>query len=74
MPKDVSFDQIRPLFREIDVEQMHWAFDLSDGDDVAAHAEAIYERLADGSMPCDQPWPDEQVALFRAWIDGGCLR
>jgi hypothetical protein len=20
-------------------------------------------------MPCDEPWPDEQVQHFRAWID-----
>jgi hypothetical protein len=22
-------------------------------------------------MPCDDPWPDEQVQRFRAWIDAG---
>ena len=29
------------------------------------------ERVADGSMPCDAEWPQEQIALFRAWIDTG---
>jgi hypothetical protein len=50
---------------------MEWAFDLRSYDDVRANAEAIYERLADGSMPCDGEWPSEQVERFRAWIDSG---
>ena len=32
---------------------------------------AILGRLEDGSMPCDQAWPDDQVAVFRRWIDAG---
>lgn len=67
-----SFDaDIRQLFRPQDVEEMSWAFDLSSYEDVRANAEAIYERLADGSMPCDGPWGDEQVQRFRDWIDAG---
>ncbi|HEV8637261.1 MAG TPA: hypothetical protein VG370_23830 [Chloroflexota bacterium] len=62
---------IRPLFREKDVEEMEFAFDLGEYEDVKAHAEAIYERLSEGSMPCDEPWPDDRVALFRRWIDEG---
>jgi len=50
---------------------MSWAFDLSSYEDVKANAEAIHDKLADGSMPCDGPWPDEQVQRFRAWIDAG---
>jgi hypothetical protein len=69
-----SFAQdVRPLFRERDVQSMEFAFDLGEYEDVREHAEAIYARLSDGSMPCDGPWPDEQVALFRQWIDEGCL-
>jgi hypothetical protein len=67
-----SFDaDIRQLFRHEDVEEMSWAFDLSSYVEVKANAEAIYERLADRSMPCDDPWDDEQVQRFRDWIDGG---
>ena len=62
---------IRPLFRPDDSDAMSWAFDLNSFDDVKEHAEAIYERLEDGSMPCDEPWPEEQVRRFRAWIDEG---
>jgi hypothetical protein len=50
---------------------MSLAFDLSSYDDVRANAEAIYERLAAGSMPCDAPWPAEDVERFRTWIDNG---
>jgi hypothetical protein len=63
---------IRPLFRSEDVEEMSWAFDLSSYDEVKENAEAIYDRLADGSMPCDGPWDAGQVERFRAWIDAGC--
>ena len=63
---------IAPLFREEDVAAMAFAFDLRDYDDVKANADAIYERLADGSMPCDAPWPPEQVGVFRQWIEDGC--
>ena len=62
---------ISPLFRPGDVRSMSFAFDLSSYADVRANAEAIYERLADGSMPCDGAWPAEQIELFRSWIDEG---
>jgi hypothetical protein len=69
----VGFEQdIRPLFRDKDVESMASAFDLSSYDDVKANADAILERLSDGSMPCDGAWPEQHVALFREWVhDGG---
>jgi hypothetical protein len=62
---------IRPLFREKDVSSMSGAFDLSSYEDVRANADAIYERLAAGTMPCDGAWPDEDVERFRTWIDTG---
>jgi nitrite reductase/ring-hydroxylating ferredoxin subunit/uncharacterized membrane protein len=62
---------IRPLFRDTDVRSMIQAFDLSNYDSVKAHAEAIYGRVADGTMPCDGAWPQERIALLRAWIDQG---
>ena len=65
---------IRPLFRERDVNSMSFAFDLSSYDDVRANAEDIYERLADGSMPCDKAWSADRLALFRRWIDEGAAR
>jgi hypothetical protein len=69
----VSFEaDIRPLFRPEDVEEMSWAFDLSSYEDVKENAEAIYDRLADGSMPCDGAWEAERVERLRVWIDAGC--
>ena len=62
---------IRPLFRDEDIDAMSYVFDLANRDDVAKNAEMIYERLADGSMPCDAPWPAEKLAQLRQWIDEG---
>jgi hypothetical protein len=68
----VTYEQnIRQLFRDGDIQSMSFAFDLSSYDDVRANAEAIYERLAAGTMPCDGPWPAEDVERFRTWIDNG---
>jgi hypothetical protein len=67
-----SFERdIRPLFREEDVESMLFAFDLSSYEDACEFAEEIYQRLADGSMPCDKEWPQADIDRMRAWIDGG---
>lgn len=63
---------IRPLFREKDVSSMSGAFDLSSYDDVRANAGRILARLSDGSMPCDGPWPQDRVRIFRTWVDAGC--
>jgi hypothetical protein len=70
---EVGFDRdIRPLFREKDVQSMSRAFDLSSYDDVKANAGKILAKVADGSMPCDGRWPEGQVTLFREWVDAGC--
>jgi hypothetical protein len=69
---DLSFERdIKPLFRDSDRAAMGKAFDLWSGSDVAAHGEAIAARLRDGSMPCDGPWPAENVATFTRWLDTG---
>ena len=62
---------IRPLFRARDIQAMRFAFDLGEYDAVKANAAAIYERLQEGSMPCDEPWPSERVGLFKQWLDEG---
>ena len=48
-----------------------FGLDLSSYDSVKTHAEEIYARVLDGSMPCDDPWPKEQVALFKRWMEEG---
>jgi hypothetical protein len=62
---------IRPLFREKDVSSMSKAFDLASYNDVRANAGQILAKLSDGSMPCDGPWPQERVELFRRWVGAG---
>jgi hypothetical protein len=64
-------DDIKPLFREGDREAMEFAFDLWSYEDVSSNAAEILERLEDGSMPCDGAWPEDRIAVFRAWIDAG---
>ena len=72
MPLSFATD-IRPLFRDSpDVDSMQgYGLDLSSYEDVKAKAAEIYARLEDGSMPCDEPWPAERIALFKQWIDEG---
>jgi hypothetical protein len=68
----IGFDQhIKPLFREGDRKSMRFAFDLWSHEDVSRHADAILERLEDGTMPCDGAWPDERVELFKRWLEAG---
>ena len=63
---------IRPLFRDFDVDSMKgFGLDLSSYQEVKTHADAIYSRLEDGSMPCDEPWSKEQLAKFKQWMDDG---
>jgi hypothetical protein len=62
---------IKPLFRESDREAMQAAFDLWSVADVRRHGEAIAAAVRNGSMPCDGPWPEDQVALFDRWLAEG---
>jgi hypothetical protein len=67
-----SFDQdVKPLFREKDRREMTFVFDLWSHEDVKTHAQNILDRIEDGTMPCDAPWPDEQIQVLRDWIAGG---
>jgi hypothetical protein len=68
----VSFAQhIKPLFRPRDRESMTFAFDLWDVDDVRSNAEAILDRLQQGTMPCDGGWSSDKVELFGRWVATG---
>ena len=62
---------IQPLFRARDRSSMSFAFDLWNYQDVSMHAQAILDRLSSGTMPCDGKWPEEQIALFRRWVEAG---
>lgn len=70
----VSFaTEIRPLFRDKDIAEMIdvMQLDLASYEAVRDNADAIYEQVASGWMPCDARWSEEQVALLKQWIDGG---
>lgn len=70
--RPVSFaEDIRPLFRADDREAMDFAFDLWNVDDVRSNADAILERLQDGSMPCDGEWSSDEIELFSRWVATG---
>ena len=74
MAQQLSFARdIRPLFRDRDVQSMQFAFDLASYDDVKTHGEAIYATLAAGQMPCDGAWAEGDVGRFRSWLDSGAL-
>ena len=64
---------IRLLFRDDqDVEVMKsFGLDLSAYGDVKTHADNILARLEDGSMPCDEPWPQAQIDRFKQWMSEG---
>ena len=62
---------VRQLFRERDRESMSFAFDLWSYEDVRTHADAILERVRNGSMPCDGSWPQEWIDTFARWIETG---
>jgi hypothetical protein len=61
------------LFRPFDRESMLFRFDLHRFEHVRDNVDTILDRLEQGSMPCDEPWPPERVARFRQWIDDGLL-
>jgi hypothetical protein len=70
--QSVSFERdVKPLFRERDRASMSSFFDLWSYEDVRENADAILERVSEGSMPCDDEWSQEQVDLFQRWMDAG---
>lgn len=66
-------DDVRPLFRDRDIDAMRRAggFDLGRYEDVRARADRILDRLEAGDMPCDGAWSSDKVATFRRWVEAG---
>jgi hypothetical protein len=67
---------IRPLFRDVDVEHMNDnGLDLSDYDQVKNNSDEILKRVSSKDdnvrmpLPPDDPWTPQQVALFQQWIN-----
>lgn len=68
---------IRPLFTDLDVEHMQRAgIDLSSREEVAHHADAIYDTVTTGSMPppnSGEPrWTPAMCERFKQWQTQGC--
>lgn len=68
---------IRPMFTDVDVAHMKPAgIDLSSKDSVQAHAQAIYEKVSDGSMPPpgagEARWSAQMCERFKRWQAEGC--
>ena len=67
---------VRGLFREKDRNSMmstSLKLDLWDYAQVSDCADRILLQLEKGSMPCDQAWPHEKVAILKKWIADGKL-
>jgi hypothetical protein len=70
-------NDIRPLFRDDpDISHMD-PRGVRLGDPAwmcnSVRAQRVYNKLASGAMPPGEAWPAERVALFKQWMDGGCL-
>jgi hypothetical protein len=64
-------NEIKPLFRKIDIESMKWKFDLTKYEDVKNNAQVIYDAVSTGYMPADAPWDKRKVFLFQHWMNTG---
>ena len=69
---------IRPLFRDVDVQHMQdLGLDLSDYKQVKNAANNILDRVSstDDTVrmppPPDSPWTQGQLDLFRNWVNDG---
>jgi hypothetical protein len=75
----VSFKtDIVPLFTSMDIEHMgRVGLSLDDYSSMSepAIASKVYTAVSTGAMPPsdsgEQPWSQDQVQLFKAWMDGG---
>jgi hypothetical protein len=72
---------IVPLFTSMDIDHMGrvgLALDDYSSMSQPAIARAVYEQVSSGSMPPsdsgEQPWSQDKVQLFKAWMDGGYQR
>lgn len=80
-PKKVTWtSDIKKLFTQTDINHMKSVtggqLDLSNYDSVKTWASAIYNRVANGSMPPpgsgESPWTPDMVNTFGCWIQQGC--
>ena len=73
-PERVRYESdIRPLFRDFDVETLQKldGIDLNSVESVRSHGKELQERLNKGSLPYDACLSSDQIELFNRWIDSG---
>jgi hypothetical protein len=69
-----SFDHdVKKLFRQKDRDCMlrKRGFDLWKYADVKQWADKILSQVQSGDMPPDGAWPQNDIEVFKQWIDGG---
>ena len=73
----VSFAaDIRPLFRQVDIDHMRPLNVLDDYGFMSKleNAVMVHDFLSGNKqpqMPPDKPWPQDQIALFARWMAAG---
>jgi hypothetical protein len=65
---------IRPLFRDEDITCMDGSgvhLDDFAWMSIPTNARSVYDQVATGAMPPDEPWSSDHVSLFKKWMDAG---
>jgi len=71
---DVTWNQrVRGFFTWNNAQCMTKYLNLTDIGSVSDNADTIYKMLSQEKMPPGDPWPQDQIALFKQWLDNGCL-
>jgi hypothetical protein len=71
----VTWDMIRKQFTQVDIDHMKQvtggSLDLGDCQNVRQNAQAIYDQVNSKAMPPGNPWKQEWIDNFKAWMDAG---
>lgn len=71
----VTWATIRSYFQDSDITHMKnvtgGSLDLSDCESVQHWAKQIYVAVSNQVMPPNNPWTQEQIDNFKAWMDAG---
>ncbi len=66
---------IKAQFKQFDINHMKQVtggdLDLGDYTSVKNNGDSVFERVSEKTMPPGNPWSDELIANFKAWMDAG---
>ena len=66
---------IQKFFRFKDINSMRpRGVELGSYEGLKANANKIYKAVSTKHMPCDGPWDDYKIMIFKRWIDVGMPR